>query len=138
MAEVLDTLKRVPLFAGLSDRELKRVAKSLQEREFAEGTEITTQDQSGVGFFVIDEGSADVKVGGQVVRSLGPGEYFGEIALIDNGPRSATVIATSALRCRGLTAWAFRPLVQHHPEMAWPILEALVARLREAEERPGT
>jgi CRP-like cAMP-binding protein len=138
MAEVVDTLKRVPLFAGLSDRALKHVAKSLQEREFAEGTEITTQDRSGVGFFVIDEGNAEVKVGGEVVRNLGPGEYFGEIALIDNGPRSATVIASTTLRCRGMTAWAFRPLVQKHPEMAWPILEALVARLREAEERQAS
>jgi CRP/FNR family transcriptional regulator len=69
------------------------------------------------------------------VGTLGPGDYFGEIALIDNGPRSATIVATTDLRCRGMTAWEFRPFVQEHPEMAWHLLESLVARLREAEER---
>lgn len=133
MAEVVDTLKRVPLFAGFSDRDLKRVAKNMTEREFPAGAEVTTQGADGVGFFVIDDGSAEVQVDGEVVRTLGPGEYFGEIALIDKGPRSATVVATTPLQCRGLTAWAFRPLLQTHPEMAWPMLEALVARLREAE-----
>jgi CRP/FNR family transcriptional regulator len=137
MAEVVDTLKRVPLFARLSDRDLKRVAKSMSEREFPAGAEITTQGEDGVGFFVIDGGTAEVQVDGEVVRSLGPGEYFGEIALIDQGPRSATVIASTPLQCRGLTAWAFRPLLQTHPEMAWSMLEALVARLREAEGRPS-
>lgn len=133
MAEVVDTLKRVPLFAGLSGRDLKRVAKNMTEREFPAGAEVTTQGEGGVGFFVIDNGNAEVAVDGEVVRTLGPGEYFGEITMIDKGPRSATVVATTPLHCRGLTAWAFRPLVQTHPEMAWPMLEALVARLREAE-----
>jgi CRP/FNR family transcriptional regulator, cyclic AMP receptor protein len=137
MAEVVDTLKRVPLFAGFSGRDLKRVAKNMTEREFPAGAEITTQGEDGVGFFVIDGGNAAVRVGGEVVRTLGPGEYFGEIAMIDKGPRSATVVATSPLRCRGLTAWAFRPLLQTHPEMAWPMLEALVARLRETESEPN-
>jgi CRP/FNR family transcriptional regulator len=135
MTEVVETLKRVPLFAQCSDRDLKRVAKSMAEREFAAGAEITTQGEDGVGFFVIDGGTAEVQVDGKVVRVLGPGEYFGEIALIDQGPRSATVVATTPLRCRGLTAWAFRPLLQTHPEMAWPMIEALVARLRETEGR---
>ncbi len=135
MADVVDALKRVPLFAGFSQRDLKRVAKNMSEREFPAGAEVTTQGEDGVGFFVIDDGAAEVKVDGGVVRTLGPGEYFGEIAMIDKGPRSATVVATTRLRCRGLTAWAFRPLLQTHPEMAWPMLEALVARLRETERQ---
>jgi len=74
-------------------------------------------------------------VGGETRRSLGPGDWFGEIALIDQGPRSASVVAATELRCQGMSAWEFRPFVQNHPEVAWPLLQALVGRLREAEAR---
>jgi CRP/FNR family cyclic AMP-dependent transcriptional regulator len=107
----------------------------MAERTFPEGHTTTTEGQGGVGFFVIEDGNAAVSIRGAIVRTLGPGDYFGEIALIDNGPRSATIVATTDLRCRGMTAWEFRPFVQEHPEVAWPLLETLVARLREAEER---
>jgi CRP/FNR family transcriptional regulator len=70
-----------------------------------------------------------------VVRTLGPGDYFGEIALIDEGPRSATVTAATDMRCRGMAAWEFRPFVVEHPEVAWTILQTLAARLREVETR---
>jgi CRP/FNR family transcriptional regulator len=135
MAELVEKLRRVPLFGAVSERDLESVARKMSEREVPAGTEVTTEGESGVGFFVIEEGTAEVEVGGEVVRSLGPGDYFGEVALIDNGPRSATVRATAPLRCRGMTPWAFRPLVQAHPELAWPLLEALVARLRDAERQ---
>jgi CRP/FNR family cyclic AMP-dependent transcriptional regulator len=137
MADVIETLRRVPLFAGMTDKELKRLAANMTERTFPEGKAVTTQGQSGVGFFVIEDGEATVSRDGETIRDLGPGDYFGEIALIDNGPRSATIVAGSELHCRGMTAMAFRPLVQTHPEIAWPLIEALVGRLRETEQRPG-
>jgi len=135
MADVAETLGRVPLFAGIAPKELHRLADRMAERTFPEGHTITTEGRGGVGFFVIEDGSASVSIKGAIVGKLGPGDYFGEIALIDNGPRSATIVATSDLRCRGMTTWEFRPFVQEHPEMAWPLLETLVARLREAGER---
>ena len=135
MADVVESLKSVPLFAGVKDRELKRLAKVMRESGFAEGEAITTEGQSGIGFFVIDEGNATVSLRGEIVRTLGPGDHFGEIALIDEGPRSATVTATTDLRCRGMAAWEFRSFVQEHPEVAWPLLQTLAARLREAEGR---
>jgi CRP-like cAMP-binding protein len=134
MADFTDTLGRVPLFAGLPRRELQRVAQNMAERRFSAGDVIVTEGESGVGFFVIEEGNATVTVGDQTVNTLGPGDYFGEIALIDRGPRSASVKADTDLRCRGMTAWEFRPMVQENSEMAWPLLEALVKRLR-ANER---
>ncbi len=133
MADVEETLSRIPLFAGIKPKDLKRLEKRMTERRFNEGDEITTQGESGIGFFVIEDGNATVSVDGNIVRTLGPGEHFGEVALIDSGPRSATVVATTDLRCRGMSAWEFRPFVEEHPDVAWALLETLVGRLREAE-----
>jgi|SRR5215211_4972972 len=137
MADVVQSLKNVPLFTGVRDKELKRLANVMRESRFNEGEAITTEGRSGVGFFVIEDGEASVAVGGEIVRTLGPGDHFGEIALIDEGPRSATVIASTDLRCHGMAAWEFRAFVQEHPEVAWPLLETLASRLREAEDRGG-
>jgi CRP/FNR family transcriptional regulator len=135
MADLVESLKHVPLFAGVRDKELGRLAKVMRESRFNEGEAITTEGRSGVGFFLIEHGNATVSLRGEIVRTLGPGDHFGEIALIDEGPRSATVTATTDLRCRGLAAWEFKSFVQEHPEVAWPLLETLASRLRDAEER---
>jgi CRP-like cAMP-binding protein len=134
---VEETLARVPLFSGVKDKDLKKLGKRMQERSFDEGEVITTQGESGLGFFVIEDGNASVSRDEQVVRNLGPGDFFGEVALIDEGPRSATVVATTNLRCRGMTAWEFKPFVEEHPDVAWSLLQTLVGRLREAESTPA-
>jgi CRP/FNR family transcriptional regulator, cyclic AMP receptor protein len=134
---VEETLSRVPLFSGVKDKDLKKLGKRMQERSFEEGEVITTQGESGLGFFVIEDGNASVSRDEQVVRNLGPGDFFGEVALIDEGPRSATVVATTNLRCRGMTAWEFKPFVEEHPDVAWSLLQTLVGRLREAESPPA-
>ena len=135
MADVAETLNRVPLFKGVSDRDLRRLAKVMSERTFRAGESIMTEGQSGVGFFVIEDGSATVSLRGETLRTLGPGDYVGEIALIDEGPRSATVVADTDTRCRGMAAWEFRSFVREHPEVAWALLQTLAARFREAEAR---
>jgi CRP-like cAMP-binding protein len=135
MAAVEETLARVPLFSGVKEKDLKKLGKRMQERSFSEGEVVTTQGESGVGFFVIEGGNAAVSRNDEVVRNLGPGDYFGEVALIDSGPRSATVVATSDLQCRGMTAWEFKPFVEEHPDVAWALLQTLVGRLREAESK---
>jgi CRP/FNR family transcriptional regulator, cyclic AMP receptor protein len=135
MADVAETLNRVPLFKGVSNRDLRRLAKVMSERTFQAGESIMTEGQSGVGFFVIEEGTATVSLRGEGLRTLGPGDYVGEIALIDEGPRSATVVADTDIRCRGMAAWEFRSFVQEHPEVAWALLQTLAARFREAEAR---
>ena len=135
MTDVVETLKGVPLFTGVGDRELRRLAKVMRESRFNEGETVTTEGRSGIGFFVIEDGNATVSLRGEIVRTLRPGDHFGEIALIDEGPRSATITATTDLSCRGMAAWEFRSFVQEHPEVAWPLLETLASRLRDAEER---
>jgi CRP/FNR family transcriptional regulator, cyclic AMP receptor protein len=135
VADVVETLSAIPLFQGVKPKELKKLANRMQDRSFGEGDAITTQGKSGIGFFVIEHGNATVSIDGKIVRTLGPGEYFGEIALIDSGPRSATIVASTDLRCHGITAWEFRPFVEQHPEVAWPMLETLASRLRDAEQR---
>jgi CRP/FNR family transcriptional regulator len=131
--EPVEVLGRVPLLAGFQRRELERLARQFRERVFSEGAVITSEGEPGVGFFVIAEGSASVNVGGDARASLGPGDYFGEMALIDEGPRSATVVAATDLRCLALTPWEFRPFVEDHPAVAWAMLQTLAQRLRDAQ-----
>ncbi len=131
MSAVEDAISRVPLFAQLSKRDRKSLAASLRERTFSAGTVITEVGEEGVGFFIIDSGTANVSVGGKPRRTLKPGDHFGEIALIDGGARTAQVSAETDLHCYGLTTWEFRPFVRANPDVAWALLESLAARLRE-------
>jgi CRP/FNR family cyclic AMP-dependent transcriptional regulator len=133
VADVEERLAQVPLFSGIKPKELNKLGKRMTERTFSAGEEIMTEGKSGIGFLVIEDGNATVSVGGKIVRTLGPGEHFGEMALIDSGPRSATIVASTDLHCRGMSAWEFKPFVEEHPEVAWALLETLVSRLREAQ-----
>ena len=128
-SEATDLLQRVPLFSGLDPRELETIARTVHERTFKEGDAVASEGEGGVGFFVIREGQAKVAVGGSEVRTLGPGDHFGEIALITEGPRTATVTAATELKCYGLTPWEFRPLVQTNASIAWKLLQALAKQL---------
>ena len=133
MSAPIELLKQVPMFEHLSDKELKTLAANFTERSFQTGQELTSEGQGAAGFFVIETGEANVAVDGDLRRTLGPGDYFGEIALIDGGsgpppsPQRATGSAT------GLTPWQFRPLVEEHGTIAWTLLEALAAKIRELE-----
>jgi CRP/FNR family cyclic AMP-dependent transcriptional regulator len=118
-------LKRVPIFSDLDGKELERIATSMKQRTFKAGETVTSEGQTGVGFFVIEEGEATVTVGGDERRKLGPGDYFGEVALLNESARTATITAESDLRCYGLTAWEFRPLVETHGSIAWKLLQAM-------------
>ncbi|TML96848.1 MAG: cyclic nucleotide-binding domain-containing protein [Actinobacteria bacterium] len=126
MAEgAAELLKRVPIFSDLDDKELGRIASSMKQRTFQAGDTVTTEGQGGVGFFVIEDGEALVSVGGDERRRLGPGDYFGEVALLNQSVRTATITAESELRCYGLTSWEFRPLVETHGSIAWKLLQAM-------------
>jgi CRP/FNR family cyclic AMP-dependent transcriptional regulator len=129
----IDALQAVPLFAELDQRELEMLARQLHERRFPEGAEVTKEGAGGAGFFVIAEGNAEVSVGGERRATLGPGDYFGEIALIDEGMRSASITAATDLLCYGMTPWEFKPFVEEHPQVAWTLLTTLAKRLREAQ-----
>jgi len=129
----VELLQRVPLFAELEPSELERLSGSFKERTFAAGEAVATEGEGGAGFFVIESGEAVVKVHGDERGRLGPGDYFGDVALIDRGDRTASIEATSELKCYGLTFWDFRPLVESDARIAWPLLQAMTKRLREAQ-----
>jgi len=132
MSAPVEALRMVPLFANLDDKDLDQLSRQMHERRFPEGAEVTTEGATGAGFFVIAEGNADVSVGGEHRTTLGPGDHFGEVALIDDGVRSASIMAATDLLCYGLTPWEFRPFVEDHPQVAWALLETLARRARES------
>jgi CRP/FNR family cyclic AMP-dependent transcriptional regulator len=125
-----DVLKKVPLFAGLDDRELGQIAASLKERRFAAGDTMTEEGAGGAGFFIVEDGEADVSVDGQPRGQIGPGDYFGEIALLTGSDRTATITAKSDLVCWGMTPWDFRPLVESNSTIAWKLLTAMAEKLK--------
>ena len=129
-------LKQVPLFSDLDRRELEQIAESMKRRQFSAGQEIAREGESGVGFFVIEEGNAKVTVHGDERRRLGPGDYFGEIALIAQGARTATVTAESDMVAHGMTFWDFRPLVEGNSTIAWKLLQAFAKTYGQDETTP--
>jgi CRP/FNR family cyclic AMP-dependent transcriptional regulator len=130
--EVVTRLSQVPLFSGCSQRDLQTIARVVKDIDHDEGTVIAREGEPGIGLFVIADGTAEVTIGGAKKASLGPGDFFGEIALLDGGPRTATVTATSDVKLLGLTEWVFRGLMQEHPSIAVKTLQAMAGRLRNA------
>jgi len=132
--EPVEALKGVQLFAELDRKELEQVARLLKERRFSRGETVIMEGSGGAAFFLIDSGEATVSIRGVEQATLRQGDYFGELALIDGGPRSATVTAASDLVCFGLTFWEFRPLVEGNGAIGWKLLEALAKRIRAAQQ----
>src|SRR5580765_3146112 len=118
-------LQRVPLFADLSKQEVQQIALLFKERRFAEGETVVKEGSGGAAFFVIESGEAAVFLGGKKHATLKADDYFGEIALIDEGPRMATITATSELVCYGVTFWDFRPLVESNGVIGWKLLQRM-------------
>ena len=122
-------IKRVPLFSGLSKRELEAVAAIADEVDLREGKELTTQGRSAREFFVLLEGSADVSKDGRRINQLSDGDFFGEIALISHSPRTATVTTTTPVRALVITDRSFRRILEGSQEIQLKVLEALAERL---------
>ena len=125
----IDLIKRVPLFSSASKHELEEIASLADEIDLPEGRTVITEGDSGREFFVLIDGTADVERGGKKVASLGPGDFFGEIALIAKAPRNATITTTSPVRTLVITDRAFRQLLDHSPSIAIGVLAALAERL---------
>ena len=130
--KLVEQLKTVPLFSGCSARELASLGRFLREADFPAGREIVKQAQTGTGLHVIIEGETRVVVGDRTRRRLGPGAFFGEISLLDRGPRTATVVADTPVHTLSLSAWNFRAALKEHPSMAVKMLEELASRVRSA------
>jgi CRP-like cAMP-binding protein len=133
---VADELKRVPLFSGLSQRQLKTLAKDFHERRVKPGTELIKQgEMSGIDCFVIAEGEAAVKVDGAEVDRLGPGDYFGELALVSEQVRTASVVALTPMRCHTIQFWNFRKFARNNPDITWKLLQHVTDLLIEERAR---
>ena len=130
-----EVLAQVPLFSMLSKKQLAQLTTEARDRTFPAGAVLTDEDRTGTSFGVIISGTATVSIHGRPARTLGPGDYFGEMALIDHTHRSAKITAETELRCLLFVSWVFRPFAMQHPETAWALLEMMVQRVRDAENR---
>jgi CRP/FNR family transcriptional regulator, cyclic AMP receptor protein len=131
-SEIVEHLGKVPIFSGCSKKELQTIAKQVREIQHDAGHVIAAEGEPGAGLFVIDEGEADVTIGGRKVNHMKAGDFFGEMALLDGGPRTATVTATTDITLYALTEWVFRGLLAEHPGIAMRTLETMAGRLRSA------
>lgn len=127
-------LKKVPLFAGLDRKELEMLAHLLKEHEYPAGTTIVEAGTAGHGLYVITQGRVVVRKEGRTVNRLGPGEFFGEIAVLDDGPRTADIVAETDTVCLSLVAWEVRPILMENASLTFKMLMELVRRQR--AERP--
>lgn len=127
-------LKPIGLFEGMSDSDLKKLAKQMREVRHEKGAQMVVHGKDGVGFLVILEGQAEVETSDGRHRTLGPGDYFGEMALLDMKGRSADITAKTDLVAAAVPEWGFKAFLGEHPEISYRLLQTLSRRLREAEE----
>ncbi len=128
-------LRSVKLFEGLQDRDLRGISLQMREVSHPKGSMLAVEGQAGVGFMVILDGDVEVTTADGRKRGLGPGDHFGEMALLDHEGRSATVTALTDMRLAGIPEWNFKPFLLEHPEVAYRLLQELSRRVREAETR---
>ncbi len=131
-ADAIAQLQRVPLFSGLTKKELRLAARFLRERRFLAGSAIVVEGQPGYGLYVLQDGRASVRRKGRTVARMGPGDFFGEMAVLDDGPRTATVYADTDTVCLTLASREVKTLLSDQPGMAYKMLQEVVRRVRQA------
>jgi CRP/FNR family cyclic AMP-dependent transcriptional regulator len=134
-SEHLETLRAVPLFSGLSQHDLMSVLRSTSGVGFERGAELVKEGETGKGFFIMTKGTAAVSVGGTQVDTLGPGSYFGEMAVLDGGPRTATITATGQVLVLHLPSATLTRIIDKQPTIARQIDDELTRRLSSAGEQ---
>lgn len=132
-----DFLSRVPIFANCTPEEIAAVAGVAQDSDFAPGQIIVTQGTPGQAFYLILSGRVEILRDGTSLGAFGPGDFFGEMSLLDSAPRSATIRAIEPTQCLMLSSWDFKALLEKYPSIAVKLLEVLSRRLRVADERIG-
>lgn len=128
-----ELLKTVPMFSTCTKKELGAIAGIAKKVDFEAGRVICKEGETGAGFHVIVEGETKVQIGGRTRRRLGPGAFFGEIALLDGGPRTATVVAETPVTTLSVPVWNFRSLLRREPGLALKMLEEVCRRVRTAD-----
>jgi len=128
----------VPFFSGLKARDRKKLLAQGKEMSYKAGDTIVAEGTTGVGFFLILDGKAEVRKKGKVLATLSKGQFFGEMSLIDDLPRSADVVAIQPAKCWAITSWSFAALIKVRPELALGMLKEVVKRLRVAQSSPAS
>jgi CRP/FNR family transcriptional regulator, cyclic AMP receptor protein len=136
--EVVNMLQNVPIFSGMPKKELKAMAHSFVERVYEPGTIIEQEGGKGISFYLIIDGSVDVKKGEKSIAKLSKGQFFGELSLLDKQPRSATIQAIDRTRCLVMTAWVWGGFLETQPKLAVPVMRELARRLRETDQKLST
>ena len=129
-------ISSVPFFSGLTAKSRKTLIAQGKEISYRSGDTIVTEGTTGVGFFLILDGKAEVRKKGKVLATLSKGQFFGEMSLIDDMPRSADVTALQPTKCWAITSWSFASVIKVHPELALGMLKEVVKRLRAAQSSP--
>lgn len=132
-ARLVKMLAKVPLFSGLDEKSLQAVAGAGREVSFESGKRILAQGEPGLSFLLLIEGKVEVQKGGKKIATLNPGNFFGEMTIFDDKPRSADIIATEPTKCFGIAAWSFLPVLRSNSTIALGIIMELVRRLREVD-----
>jgi CRP-like cAMP-binding protein len=132
----VDMLGKVDLFEGLPKKALRQIAATGKEMAFREAVDVCKEGDTDARFYLILDGTATVTIRGRELNQLEPGDYFGEISIIDGEPRSATVTAVSPLRTLSMTSWNFRSIVKENPDIALRIMRNLARRVRAAQGAP--
>lgn len=136
MPSASDELKRVALFSELSDRQRRKLAANFRERRFRPRMDVVREgSMSGIGFFVVTDGEAVVSRGGSEIAMLSAGDHFGELAMVSNTPRTATVTARTDLRCLEIAFSDFRKFAQANPDVMWKLLQHVVSLLPHDDAR---
>lgn len=131
-------LQNVPIFSGMSKKELKTMSHSFVERGYDTGKVIEAEGEKGLSFYLIIDGSVDVIKGGKSIAKLSKGQFFGELSLLDKQPRSATIEALEPTKCLIMTAWVWSGFLETQPKLAVPVMRELARRLREADMKLST
>lgn len=134
VGQIAERLEKVSILGSLSDRQLKKLAKWVKVREFSEGETIVKRGEGGLGLFLILEGAAEVRRGSRKLARLGVGQFFGEMSLFDDQPRSADVVATQTAKCAVLSKWEFWGFAESEPKVLRGALEEMSRRLRETNQ----
>ena len=134
---VVEMLKKVPICSGLSEKELKSMVKLSRERRFESGDNIVRKGEEGVGFYLIIDGAVEIRSDGNTLSKLGPGQFFGEMSVLDRQPRSADVVAVEPSRCLVLNVLHFKSAISNNPEISLKLLQEFTRRLRATNQAIG-
>ncbi|MDP1794403.1 MAG: cyclic nucleotide-binding domain-containing protein [Acidimicrobiales bacterium] len=136
-SDQLKALREVPLFASMSDRDLKAVLAGCREELYSDGQAIVREGQPGGPFFLLIEGQAKLTIGGKTKKTFGPGSYFGEIAMIDKGPRTGTIVAAGNVKALAIASWDFLALCEQDFKIAHKVMVGLAAQVRSLDKTAG-